>query len=272
MNWVLYDVMRDAIKKMEGEDVPELLFFLISKMLEYNKICQKEGLLALEDACKKDCNIPEFERIFVMPIGPQLISSGCNEEYVTEVLIAKYWANNPQGIYAMANFIVIRSLLASICKNDMINLNRYMLQDLLISYLPEGSKEKYETYKLHHFPESVIPEKTPKEELMETKPHEFDTDYIINARDRLEKEIMDTEVSILKQVIEADDGWHIPLVLRYIHNKVREKLFSCITEEKAQQLSDEAIYGPPVLLSDVMNSLTYFLIEIIEYKTNDIQN
>ena len=152
MNQMLYDVMKDATKKMEGEPVPELLFFVICKMAEYHKIAQKEGLLALEDVYEKDYNIPEFEKIFSIPLGAQLTADGYSEGHVTEVLVAKYWANNPQGIYAIANFIGIRSAVGY--QDSETNWNR--LQELLISYLPEGSKERYEEYKSEHFPHLVI--------------------------------------------------------------------------------------------------------------------
>ena len=208
MNQMLYDVMKDAAKKMEGEPVPELLFFVICKMVEYKKIAQEEGLLALEDAYDKDYNIPEFEKIFSIPIGTQLTADGCSKEYVTEVLVAQYWANNPQGIYAIANYIGIRAAVGY--QDSETNWNR--LQELLISDLPEGSEERYEEYKSEHFPHLVIPKRTPKEELLSKEPDDFDekAGYIATVREKLEKEIMDTPIDILKQMIEVNDGLKFP--------------------------------------------------------------
>ena len=270
MNQMLYDVMKDAIKKMEGEPVPELLFFVICKMAEYHKIAQEEGLLALEDAYEKDYNIPEFEKIFSIPLGAQLTTDGHSEEHVTEVLVAKYWANNPQGIYAIANFIGIRSALGY--KDSETNWR--VLQELLISYLPEGSKERYEEYKSEHFPYLVIPKRTPKEEILLKEPDDFDekAGYIATVREKLEKEIMDTPINILKQMIEVNDGLKFPFALRHVHNEVKEKLFSCMTEEKIQELCECAVCTGPVRISDLMDAFTCMLLELMEYKRNVAQN
>ena len=270
MNQMLYDVMKDAIKKMEGEPVPELLFFVICKMVEYHKIAQKEGLLFLEDAYEKDYNIPEFEKIFTIPIGVQLTVEGTSEEHLMEALVAKYWVNNPQGIYAIANFIGIRSTLGY--KDSETNWR--MLQELLISYLPEGSEERYEEYKTEHFPHLVIPKRTPKEELLSKEPDEFDekAGYIATVREKLEKEIMDTPINILKQMIEVNDGLKFPYTLRFVHNEVKEKLFSCMTEEKVQELCENAVCTGPVRLVDLMDALTCMLLELMEYKRNVTQN
>ena len=189
MNQMLYDVMRDAFKKMEGEPVPELLLFVICKMLEYKKRTQEEGLLVfiLDEDYEKGYNIPEFEKIFTIPTGIQLTTDGRSKEYVTEVLVTKYWVNNPQGIYAIANYIGIRTALAY----QDTEINWRVLEDLLIAYLPEGSKERYEEYKSEHFPHLVIPKRTPKEEILSKEPDEFDekAGYIATVREKLEKKL-----------------------------------------------------------------------------------
>ena len=270
MNQMLYDVMKDAIKKMEGEPVPELLFFVICKMLEYKKSVDKEGLLFLEDTYEKDDDIPEFEKIFSIPIGVQLTVEGTSEEHLTEVLVAKYWANNPQGIYAIANYIGIRTALAY----QDTEINWRVLEDLLIAYLPEGSKERYGEYKSEHFPHLVIPKRTPKEEILSKEPDEFDekAGYIATVKEKLEKEIMDTPINILKQMIEVNDGLRFPYTLRHIHNEVKEKLFSCMTEEKIEELCECAVCTGPVRISDLMDAFTCMLLELMEYKRNVTQN
>ena len=122
----------------------------------------------------------------------------------------------------------------------------------------------------------VIPKRTPKEEILSKEPDEFDekAGYIATVRGKLEKEIMDTPINILKQMIEVNDGlkWKLPFALMLVHNEVKEKLFSCMTEEKVQELCENAVCTGPVRLVDLMDALTCMLLELMEYKRNVAQN
>lgn len=270
MNGLLRDVMLDACKKMEGESVPELLFFIILKMMEYHDAACKEGLFAFEEACKKDCNMPELKKIFTFRIGPQIIADGSSEEYVTEVLTARYWANNPQGIDAMANFIVIRAFIALAYESENIRW-WYKMQELLTAYLPDGCEERYESYKLKHFPQFVIREKTSKEELMEST-YKFDEKdgYLTVVRDKLEKKILAAPVSILEQVVASVcEDWQLSVVIKFTSNEVREKLFSCMTEEKVQELTDFVVCMGPIRSGDVMDAFAYMVLEIMEWESKE---
>ena len=120
----------------------------------------------------------------------------------------------------------------------------------------------------------VIPKRTPKEEILSKEPDEFDekAGYIATVREKLEKEIMDTPINILKQMIEVNDGLKFPYTLRFVHNEVKEKLFSCMTEEKVQELCEDAVCTGPVRISDLMDAFTCMLLELMEYKRNVAQN
>ena len=112
MKELLRDVMMDACQKMRGEEVSELLFLTILEMMDLVMRANKEGLLELIVAFEEEDFPKELKDVFAIPLGIELCADGESYEHMTEILVTKYWVNNPQGVYAMANYIAIRALNA----------------------------------------------------------------------------------------------------------------------------------------------------------------
>ena len=208
--------------------------------------------------------------MFAIPLGIELGVVGESDEHMTEILVTKYWLNNPQGVYAMANYIVIRAL------NEMdenYGGNWMSLERLLTACLPDGYEEKYEVYKEKHFPQFWRKKQTPKEELMEREAHfSEDNGFIVTVKNKLEKKIMEAPEDMLKSLIDAqiaskEKQCQLEMAIgKGLSNETRERLFSCMTKETEEEIIEYSNYMVPVRLCDVMDALTYLLIEIIEYE------
>ena len=273
---LLYDVMMDAYRKMAGEEIPELLFYLILKLADCYENTIREGLLSLDEVLEDEYLVKEFDKIFTMPLGVEMVTSGWDGKYVVEMLAAKYWVNNPQGIYAMANYFVIRTLAAIRFENSEIP-NWYRLQELLTAYLPDGYEERYLACKDKYFPQ--FKEKTPKERVMQMESDfhylEYrdgrryfgeDFGYIVTVKDQLEKRIMETPADILRQMIEtAFDKHQFSIAIKRLSPETKEKLFSCMADEAVEEICQEAV-NRGAYFEETMDALTCLLLEMIEYR------
>lgn len=268
MNKLLRGVMMDACQKMRGEEVSELLFLTILEMIDLLMRVHKEGMFELIFALESEDFPKELKKVFAIPLGIELRVDGESCEHMTEILVTKYWANNPQGVYAMANYIVIRALNAIDEKYDS---NWMSLERLLTACLPDGYEEKYEGYKEKHFPQFCM--KTLKEELMKKEIHLSEDDgYIVTVKNKLEKKIMEAPEDMLKSLIDAqiasrEKQCQLEMAIgKGLSNETRKRLFSCMTKETEEKLVYSGFYMEPVLLWEVMDALTYLLIEIMEYE------
>lgn len=269
MNKLLRDVMMDACQKMRGEEVSELLFLTILEMIDLMMRVNKEGMFELIEALESEDFPKELKDVFAIPLGIELSVDGEGYEHMTEILVTRYWVNNPQGVYAMANYIVIRALNA-IDKVEYGN-NWMSLERLLTACLPDGCEEKYQEYKEKHFPQ--FRRKKPKEELMEKEIDLSEKDgFIVTVKNKLEKKIMEVPEDMLKsfidvQIASREKQYQLEIAIgKGLSNETRERLFSCMTKETEEEIIDNTICMWLLRLCDVMDALTYLLIEIMEYE------
>ncbi len=267
MNKLLRDVMMDACQKMRGEEISEILFLTILEMIDLAMLVHKEGLLELADALESEDFPKELKEVFAIPLGMELRADGESCEHMTEILVTKYWVNNPQGIYAMANYIVIRALNAM---DENYGDNWMSLERLLTACLPDGYEEMYKGYKEKHFPQFKKP--TNKEYLMKSEIHLNEKEgFIVTVKNKLEKKIMEIPEDMLKSFIDAqttsrEKQCNLEIAIKGLSNETRKMLFSCMTKETEEEIIDSSLYMGPVRMCDLMDVLTYLLIEIMEYE------
>ncbi|MCM1233905.1 MAG: hypothetical protein NC489_27685 [Ruminococcus flavefaciens] len=268
MNKLLRDVMMDACQKMRGEEVSELLFLTILEMIELVMRAHKEGLLVLEDALESE-DVPKelVKEVFAIPLGIELCVDGESNEHMTEILVTKYWVHNPQGVYAMANYIAIRALNAI---DENYDGNWMSLERLLTACLPDGYEEMYKGYKEKHFLQFKMP--TNKERLMKSEMDwNEENGFIVTVKNKLEKKIMEIPEDMLRSFIDAqttsqEKQYNLEAAIKGLSNETRKRLFSCMTKETEDEIIDSSCYMGPIRLCDLMDVLTYLLIEIMEYE------
>lgn len=275
MEQILKDVMQDACKKMQGQEIPDLIFFTILKMMEYRVLLRREGFLGLEWVLEEEGIPRELEELSAISSLDifRLIPEGVSDEHLAEILATKYWANNPQGIDAMANYIGIRGYMAirEYMKKDQELSLRHM-EILLTSCLPAGTEERYRAYRAKHFPQ-FEPEapKSPKEQFMadhfEIQGSHYG--YMATVKDKLEKRILKTPKKSLKPMINSlirsdeNRGW-LEIAMKTLSNEAREKIFSCMTKEAEEELIDSILNMGPIRMQDVTDSITFLILELME--------
>lgn len=158
---LFYEVRKDVLEKIRDVEHGERLFSMIHHMDLLVRIARKEGLLALEDAAKE---IPA-EIGFYQDIQSAVsyVCGGWKGEDIIEILTAHYWVKNLQGEDALVYFMMILSII-----RIQDGVPPYLLECLLLSYLPDDDDEKYKQYKKRHHSAGL--EQTPVEALLSREP------------------------------------------------------------------------------------------------------
>lgn len=238
---LLYEVRKDAFSKAKWEEPYERFFHMIHLMLTFNKTARKEGLLALEEAAGK---IP-LETTFYQDVQSLLafVVEGNEPEDVTELFTSRYYAKNLQGDDAMLYFLMIYAII-----RIQSGTPQHLLESLLVACLPDEAAEQYETYK-KQFPRERKP--TPKESLLASSPG-FEEGGILVVKELLEKKIRRADAKILKKVIRERGEKDIPIALKGLSVSAKKKIFSALSENKAEELAEECEAMGPVRAIDVM--------------------
>lgn len=258
--WVkelLDDVRKDAIRKSLGKSVTEQVYYAIIEMVKLAKVAGKEGLLALEEAMRDDLEAGKLEsdlnNITVLSMGIAHIVDGTEDYIIAEILTTKYWVKNPQGMEALAYYIYIQGII-------MIKecLPAWHLEALLTALLPEECMAEYERRK-----EEKIPEQTPKtlmEMLMEKELNLPRQSIIIrNALEEKLAQVTESVIKICMQKLNSDDNGAIAIVMRGLSKTYREKLLSCMSSIRRNNVLETEAYMGPVLTADIEDAMVKFL-------------
>lgn len=138
---LMEEVKRDAFQKAEGKEPDVQVYAAVLQMVELERLAEKEGILALDDAA--DEIRPELAAISILPVGIDYVTSGLNPDLMAEMLTAGYWTKKPQGMEALAFYICIRGLM----EIQYTEYSAYHLEKLLTSFLTEECRKGYEIYK-----------------------------------------------------------------------------------------------------------------------------
>lgn len=252
---LLYEVRTDAFSKVKWEE-PYICFFdMIHLMLELNKTARKEGLLALEEVAGK---LPA-ETIFCQDVQSALtfVVDGIDSEDVMELLTSRYFAKNLQGDNAMLYFLMISAVI-----RIQSGAPQHLLECLLVACLPDEVAKQYETYK-KQFPQEH--KTTPKERLLASSPN-FEEGGILVVKELLEEKIERADVEILKKVIKERGEIDIPIALKGLSISARKKLFSVLSEHKADELAEECECMGPVRAIDVMAAFAELIAVFKKYQ------
>jgi len=240
---LLYEVRRDALAKAKGMVPDERFFSMIYHMSRLIQDVQKEGLLVLDELAKK---IPaEIGFYQDMQLAASYVCDGIASEAITEMLTARYWVKNLQGKDALLYFMMIVSIL-----RIQDGTSCYILESLLLAYLPDSASENYVVYKRQFQP----PEPTLKQRLLNSNP------IIGNGGIQIIKEMLETRIEqadgvILKKVIKDVPKNNFVISLKGLSIPAKEKLFSVIPDYKAEEYAEEVEYMGPVRQIDIMVAL-----------------
>ena len=243
---LLYEVRKDVFVKLRNAECGERCFSLMHHMDLLTRIAREEGLLALEGAVKE---IPS-EIGFYQDIQSAVfyICDGIQGEDVIEILSACYWIKNLQGEDALLYFMIILSVIRiQDCTPP------HLLESLLMSCLPDGAAEKYTEYKKQYQAERQ--EETPLEHLLNSEP-DIGEGGILVVKRLLEEKIERAGVRALKGVIcEAKDNC-LEISLKGLSVHARKRLFSVISDYKAEEYANNCYYMGPVRQIDIMASMS----------------
>lgn len=255
---LLYEVRKDAFEKIKDVHHGERPFPMIHHMELLVRTARKEGLLALEDAAKE---IPA-EIGFYQDIQSAVsyVCGGLEGEDIIEILTARYWIKNLQGEDALLYFMMILSMIRI---KDCVP--PYLLECLLTACLPDDYAEKYKEYKKQH--PSAEPEKTPMESLLSHEPVIGEGGILVIKR-LLEEKIEFSDVQTIKGVIHDAEDTNVEISLKGLSVHARKKLFSAISDYKADEYAGNCEYMGPVRQIDVLASMSE-LIAIFEKRAEN---
>lgn len=238
---LLYEVRKDAFIKANRKEPYERFFGMIYLMHELNISARKGGLLELEEAVEK---LPP-ETAFYQDVqsAASAVADGFDLEDLTELLTSWYWAKNLQGDDALLYFMMISSFIRII-----LDTPPYLLECLLLACLPDGAARQYAVYK-KQFPQEAKP--TPRERLLGRNP-DFKGSGILVVKELLEKKIEQADSSVLKKVIKESNETDILLALKGLSIPAKKKLFSVLSEYRADKYAEDSEYMGPVREIDVM--------------------
>ena len=176
------------------------------------------------------------------------ICDGIQGEDVIEILSARYWIKNLRGEDALLYFMIILSIIRiQDCTPP------HLLESLLMSCLPDGVAEKYTEYKKQYQAERQ--EETPLEHLLNSEP-DIGEGGILVVKRLLEEKIELAGVRALKGVIcEAKDNC-LEISLKGLSVHARKRLFSVISDYKAEEYANNCYYMGPVRQIDIMASMS----------------
>ncbi len=243
---LLYEVRKDVFVKLRNAECGERCFSLMHHMDLLTRIAREEGLLALEGAVKE---IPS-EIGFYQDIQSAVfyICDGIQGEDVIEILSACYWIKNLQGEDALLYFMIILSVIRiQDCTPP------HLLESLLMSCLPDGAAEKYTEYKKQYQAERQ--EETPLEHLLNSEP-DIGEGGILVVKRLLEEKIERAGVRALKGVIYEVEDTDLVIALKGLSVHARKKLFSVMSNYKADEYASNCEYMGPVRQIDIMASMS----------------
>lgn len=243
---LLYEVRKDVFEKIKNVHCGERLFSMMHHMDLLVRTARKEGLLALEDAAKE---IPA-EIGFYQDIQSAVsyVCGGLEGEDIIEILTVRYWIKNLQGEDALLYFMMILSVI-----RIQDGVPPYLLECLLLSYLPDDAAERYKEYKKQH--PSAEPEKTPVEALLSHEP-DIGKGGIFVIKRLLEEKIELADVQTIKGMIHNAGDTDLEISLKGLSVHARKKLFSAMPDYKANEYASNCEYMGPVRQIDVMASMS----------------
>lgn len=246
---LLYEVRKDALEKTKGVECGERLFAMMYHMESLLWAARKEGLLALEQTAKEIPSESTFYQDIQLVVS--YVCDGSPAEDVTEILTARYWIKGLQGEDALLYFMMIMSVL-----RIQDGVSPYLLEDLLTSCISDENAERYLEYKKQHKLMKV--EQTPTERLLKSAP-DLGEGGILVVKELLEKKIAHADEKQLKKVIKEAERSDLILSLRGLSISAKEKLFSIMSADKADEYAQDCEYMGPVRKIDIMGALAELL-------------
>lgn len=243
---LLYEIRKDVFAKSRDAEYGERLFSMMHHMDLLARIARKEGLLALEDAVKEVSSEIRFYQDIQSAVS--YICDGLEGEDIIEILTARYWIKNLQGEDALLYFTMILSIIRI---RDGAPPN--LLESLLMAYLPDDAAEKYTEYKKQY--QSARQEQTPLEILLSRDP-DTGKGGILAVKRLLEEKIELADVQTLKGMITEAEDTDLVISLKGLSVHARKKLFSVISDYKADEYASHCEYMGPVRQIDVMASMS----------------
>lgn len=243
---LLYEIRKDVFAKSGDAEYGERFFSMMHHMDLLARTAGKEGLLALADAAKE---IPlEVEFYQDIQSAVSYVCDGLEGEDVMEILTARYWIKNLQGEDALLYFMIILSVIRiQDCTPP------HLLESLLMSCLPDGAAEKYTEYKKQYQAERQ--EETPLEHLLNSEP-DIGEGGILVVKRLLEEKIERAGVRALKGVIYEVEDTDLVIALKGLSVHARKKLFSVMSNYKADEYASNCEYMGPVRQIDIMASMS----------------
>lgn len=243
---LLYEIRKDVFVKSKDAEYGERLFSMMYHMGLLARIARKEGLLALVDAAK--AIPPEVEFYQDIQSAVSYICDGLEGEDIIEILTARYCIKDLQGEDALLYFMMILSII-----RIQDGTPHYLLECLLMAYLPDGVAERYTEYKRQYQP--ARKEQTPLEILLSHDPNIGEGGILVVKR-LLEENIELADVQTLKGVICEAEDTDLAISLKGLSVHARRKLFSVMPDYKADEYASHCEYMGPVQQIDVMASMS----------------
>jgi hypothetical protein len=138
---LLYDIRKDGVKKANLSKITEydvkMLAETLGTMKAMSEICQDEedvlALMQVSDTVKIEGydDLQDFIGAIV-----DYMTTNMPQDLLLETLTASYWNRNPQGVEALAFFIVIRSMLLI-----MEGIDPVFFEVLMDDYIPYQVKD-----------------------------------------------------------------------------------------------------------------------------------
>ena len=243
---LLYEIRKDVFVKSRDAEYGERLFSMMHHMELLARIARKEGLLALAAAAKEIP--PEVEFYQDIQSAVSYVCDGLDGEDIVEILTASYCIKDLQGEDALLYFMMILSII-----RIQDGTPHYLLECLLMAYLPDGVAEKYNEYKKQYQP--ARQEQTPLEILLSHSPDIGEGGILVIKR-LLEEKIELADAQTLKGVICEAEDTDLVISLKGLSVHAKRKLFSVISDDKADEYASHCEYMGPVRQIDVMASMS----------------
>lgn len=226
MEKILDDVRRDAIAWLKAsEENVEVLAEAADRIMRFGEESRKQGLLILEYYVENEES--EFLKFVTM-----LVVDAVERESVIEFATNAYWANRPEGVQAMVDYIYLRGMLC-VQQGDSPRVIQEILQSLMPLNLRSEFKKQMDSKRQCR--------KELVEEYSRIRPAFQDTTALEEIH-VLEEMVRFMDARSLQRVLFDMDANDLAACVYALGPELREKIMDNVSSRYADIIMDRVVH------------------------------
>ena len=231
MNKMLYDVRRDACKKLiecETEDM-EILVDTADTLMQLWYLARKEGIFALDGTDPGDDHmLSEYGKML-----QQLIVDGTELDTVIEIGTNEYWKENPGGVASMVWYMYLRGMYG-IQTGENHNILQTVFRTLMPLQCHSSWQERIEAKEEREEADSIS--------RFATLSPIFENRELIEKLHELEQEMKEFDDLAVQRILREVGNHDMALCLYGLNGETRENFLSNMNSRLACMIREDTVY------------------------------